>query len=459
MEQRRFSSPQKASGPKISPARHAAYQVLFRVETRDSYAAELLHSDLLKKLSAPDRGLATEIVFGVLRWQSRLDARIARASKRPSPKLDAEVQIALRIAAYQIFNLERIPQQAAVNESVELVKVARKRSAAPFVNAVLRKLASASGGIEADLAAGQADVASLAAQYAHPEWLVERWIKNFGFEKTQRICQFDQDRPVTTIRALSPSAEEQLKTEGITLAPGNIVAGARRVSSGDITQTSPWREHKVFIQDEASQLITLLVGKGIRILDCCAAPGGKTSAMAARNPTALIAACELHTHRARKMRELLADKRIHVITADARHLPFRIRFDRVLADLPCSGTGTLARNPEIKWKLQPEDIYELQARQTKILAGALQHLEAGGHLIYSTCSLEPEEGEEAVDTVLREHSELQIVPLREELTVLKRSGELVGPDPDSLIAGNYLRTFPGIHPCDGFFAALLKRIR
>jgi 16S rRNA (cytosine967-C5)-methyltransferase len=458
--QRRRIPTEKTPAPKISPSRLAAYQVLLRVETRDSYAAELLHSELLKDFSPTDRALATEIVFGVLRWQSKLDANIALASDRPYSKLDVEVRIALRIATYQMLYLERIPSRAAVNESVELVKRARKRSAAPFVNAVLRKLAGAPDATEADdLFAAQHDAAGLAGRYAHPEWLVERWIKNFGAEKAERICQFDQQRPITAIRVSSASAAHQLKREGITLEAGAIVASALRVRSGDITQSTLWREHEVFIQDEASQLVALLVGKGDRMLDCCAAPGGKASAIASRNPHAFIAACELHTHRARKMRELIMDKKIHVVAADAQHLPFRAKFDRVLADLPCSGTGTLARNPEIKWKLRIEDIDDLQSRQRKILEGSLLHLEVGGQLVYSTCSLEPEEGEEVVQVAVREHPELRIVPMRENLMKLRQAGELVWPDVDSLVAEHYLRTFPGIHPCDGFFAAVLERVR
>ncbi|HEX7959445.1 MAG TPA: RsmB/NOP family class I SAM-dependent RNA methyltransferase, partial [Terriglobales bacterium] len=210
---------------------------------------------------------------------------------------------------------------------------------------------------------------------------------------------------------------------------------------------------------EASQLVAVLVGTGNKILDCCAAPGGKTSAIATRNPNALIAACELHTHRARKMRELVVDRRVHVVAADAQRLPFGIQFDRILADLPCSGTGTLARNPEIKWKLRPEDIPDLQARQKKIILGAVQNLEAGGRLLYSTCSLEPEEGEELVEAVLRERRDLQVIPIKEQIVKLKEAGEIVWPDLDSLIVGNYLRTLPGIHPCDGFFAAVLECIR
>src|SRR5215469_12790272 len=180
------------SSPKIAPARLAAYQVLLRVETRDSYAAELLHSELLNDLSLTDRALTTEIVLGSLRWQSKLDARIAAASGRPMSRLDPEVRIVLRIAAYQILYLERIPAHAAVNDSVELVKLARKRSAVPFANAVLRKLTHASKDLESESSEQQRGVASLASQCAHPQWLVARWISKFGFESAERICRFDQ---------------------------------------------------------------------------------------------------------------------------------------------------------------------------------------------------------------------------------------------------------------------------
>ena len=451
------SRTEKKPAAKVAPARLAAYQVLLRVETRDSYAAELLHSELLRELSLSDRALATEIVLGTLRWQSKLDARIAATSGRLISKLDVEVRVALRIAAYQILHLGRIPAHAAVNDSVELMKLARKRSAAPFVNAVLRKLAGASKEIETD-SSEQRDAASLATRYAHPQWLVERWIRNFGFENADRLCQFDQQQPVTAIRIPDADADKQLKAERITVGPGAIVASAGRVISGDITRTTLRREHKIFIQDEASQLVALLLGKGNKILDCCAAPGGKTSAIAARNSNALIAACELHTHRARRMRELIGNGRIHIVAADAQKLPFSAQFDHILADLPCSGTGTLARNPEIKWKLRPEDLSDLQARQRRILKGALQNLEAGGRLLYSTCSLEPEEGEEVVEAALHEHPGLQLLPIREQLIKLKEAGEIVWPDLDSLTTGDYLRTIPGVHPCDGFFAALLEGV-
>jgi 16S rRNA (cytosine967-C5)-methyltransferase len=428
--------------------------VLLRVETRDSYAAELLHSDLLKELSTLDRALATELVMGVLRWQSLLDSRLATVSGRRTAKMDAEVRIALRLAAYQLFYLDRVPARAAVNESVELVKRSRKRSAAGFANAALRKLAEGTVPAVTDTGPGSMP-AMLATRYAHAEWLVERWIENYGAERAELICAFDQQRPVTAIRFDAPEVEERLITEGIELEPGKLVTSARRVIKGDVTQSSAWREHKVFIQDEASQLVALLVGRGKNILDCCAAPGGKTVALAARNRNSFIVASELHPHRASRMKELIGGHRVQIIAADAQRLPLCIAFDRVLADLPCSGTGTLARNPEIKWKLKPADIADLALRQKNIIHGAMQHVGSRGRLVYSTCSLEREEGEAVVNQAAQNHA-FRIVPMRDELLKLKAEREING-DVDSLVSGNFLRTIPGVHSCDGFFAAVLEK--
>jgi 16S rRNA (cytosine967-C5)-methyltransferase len=437
-----------------SPARRAAFQVLLRVETRDSYAAELLHSELLKDLSALDRALATEVVMGTLRWQSLLDSRLTAAASLAMAKMDAEVRVALRLAAYQLFYLDKVPARAAVHESVELVKRSGKRSAAGFANAVLRKLAE--GPIPTLTIDLKSPAAMLAAKYAHPEWLVERWINNYGGERAELICAVDQERPVTAIRFDAPEVEERLVREGIELEAGKVVAGARRVIKGDVTQSTAWREHEVFIQDEASQLVALLLGRSRKILDCCAAPGGKAAGLAARNRNSFIVASELHLHRARKMKELIGGQGVHIIAADAQRLPFRMRFDRVLADLPCSGTGTLARNPEIKWKLKTADLADLAERQRNILQAAMLQVTPGGRIVYSTCSLEREEGEAVIVNAIQ-NGAFRIVPMREELLKLQAEGE-VSFDVESLVSGEFLRTIPGVHPCDGFFAAVLERI-
>jgi 16S rRNA (cytosine967-C5)-methyltransferase len=441
------------SKPHVSPARSAAFDILMRVAGEDSYASELLHSSFTAQLSPADHRLTTELVMGVLRWRASLDAAIARASALPIPKLDPQILIALRLGAYQLRFLERIPPHAAIDESVELVKRARKRSAAPFVNAVLRKLLSLPHQEPSSPAKSAID---LAEHYSHPEWLVARWVKAFGLDSAEKICEYNQQIPHVSIRLRNISAEAELQKQGIQLAPGELLSSARRVLSGDLTSTESFHQGSIAIQDEASQLVALLVGGG-RILDCCAAPGGKTAILADRNPGSKITAIELHPHRARLLRRLLPADNVKVAAADARHLPFGGTFESVLVDVPCSGTGTLARNPEIKWKLRPEDLVDLKTRQIDILRSAAARVISGGHLVYSTCSLEQEENSDLVEQFLTENNSFKIVDCRETLDQLRAEGELVWPQLESLVKGPYLRTIPGVHPCDGFFAAILQK--
>jgi 16S rRNA (cytosine967-C5)-methyltransferase len=438
----------------VSPARVAAFNILLRVERESAYAVELLHGFLLDELSPVDRNLATEIVMGVLRWRSVLDEAIAYLSFTPFRKLDFEVLTALRMGVYQKQFLTKIPTHAAVNETVELVKQAKKVSAAGLVNAVMRKVKSAAYDPSASKLNG---VESLASALAHPKWLVERWLGLFGQDIAQKICEYDQRIPSTVLRISSAEDEALLAEQGIQLSPGALMATARVVTSGDLTATQLFRDGKVAAQDEGSQLVAALIGKGKRILDCCAAPGGKTAAMASRMPEAEIVATELHPHRATILRRLAPQKNVEVVTADALALPYGPDFDRVLADVPCSGTGTLARNPEIKWRLKPEDLLDLQSRQIGILRAAMRHVAPGGRLVYSTCSLEPEENEQVIAACLTAGSEFKIVPIRTELQRLQESEELVWKSTDELISGDFLRTIPGVHPCDGFFAAILEK--
>lgn len=442
----------------VSPARAAAFDILLRVEQQDAYASELLHSERLAGLSAADRALTTEIVMGVLRWQSRLDLTIAGSSSRALAKLDSQVLVALRIAAYQLLYLSRVPARAAINESVELVKRARKTSAAPFANAVLRKVAEA-GPVSSILTSAGSTPAQLADEFAHPEWLVELWVSHFGIENAAAICRHDQCVPATAIRIESDDVAYELADKGLKLAPGALLTSARIVTGGDVTHTRAFRAGRAFIQDEGSQLVALLVGAGKRLLDCCAAPGGKTAVLASRNPAAEIVAAELHPHRAKLLRQRVRAANVQVIAADALRLPLHGGFDRVLADVPCSGTGTLARNPEIKWRLNAEDLAELHTKQVAILQAALQQLAPGGRAVYSTCSLETEENEAVVDEVLRIEEGFNLLNCRSELERLQASGEFSIDDVGGLLNAPYLRTIPGVHPCDGFFAAILERER
>jgi len=443
----------------ISPARIAAFDILLRLEREDSYASELLHSSHYAILSSADHGLTTELVMGVLRWRSLLDKQIAERSSQKIARLDLEVLIALRLAAYQLLFLNRVPERAAVHESVELVKRARKRSAVPFANAVLRKFAAVTRDRDHAATIANAKMSSELADYsAHPNWLVERWIQEFGFEAAKEVCAYDQRVPVTTISVSDPAIADELRRHKIQLSPGRLLASAYRVVSGDLASTRPFRDGQVVVQDEGSQLVSLLVGQGKNILDCCAAPGGKTRTLAERNPNASIVAMDLHPHRARLLRKLVVAPNVQVIAADVRHLPLNTLFDRVLADVPCSGTGTLARNPEIKWRLRLEDLADLQARQLAILQSAMQRVSSGGRLVYSTCSLEKEENSVVVEKAMSVDRSFRVLDCRAELERLRAQGELRWEHVDSLISGLYLRTIPGLHPCDGFFAAILEKI-
>jgi 16S rRNA (cytosine967-C5)-methyltransferase len=454
----------------VSPARAAAFDILLRVERESSYASELLHSAACERLSSPDHALATELVMGVLRWRSRLDDQIAGASSQPLSKLDVEILTSLRLALYQFRRLDRVPPPAALYESVELVKRARKRSAVPFVNAVLRKLSAASSQTPSTcLEEERLSPENLARAFAHPRWLVERWTEAFGLPSAHQICKHNQSIPTTAIRLRCATGEIDRNQEKLSLTSGSIMASARRIERGDVTKTQALREGQFLIQDEASQLVAALVCSAIaesppRILDCCAAPGGKTQAIADHNPTATITAVELHPHRARLLEKLRhrhesnTAGKIQVVVADARHLPTTLLFDRVLVDVPCSGTGTLARNPEIKWRLTAADLVDFEARQSAILNSALAQVRAGGRLIYSTCSLEKEENEDVVEQALAANNSFRLLDCRTELDRLKTAGELIWPRTATLTRGPYLRTIPGIHPCDGFFAAILARM-
>ncbi len=448
-----------ASG--ISPARAAAFEVLLRVATRDSYAVELLHSNLLERLSLTDRALATELVMGVLRWQQMLDEHLQSAAGKSISRFDDEVKLALRLGAYQLLFLDRIPARAAVNESVELVKQHGKRSAGPLVNAVLRKLA---GTPRAEVPMRE-DTEGIARGYAHPLWLVQRWVENYGWEIARGICAYDQQRPATTIRA-DPSRSAADLAAGWHLEPGSLVQGAWRIISDHATQRPATPRgfsrpsslpgevfRRSVIQDEASQLVGMLA-KGATILDCCAAPGGKSAIASEQNPAALVVSADLHLHRVKLMRELTGAR--EVLAADARRLPFVKLFDCVIADLPCTGTGTLARNPEIKWRLTEEDIPRLAQLQTEILESAAALVVRGGFLVYSTCSLEPEEGESVAEDFVRQHPAFHLKPVCTRLDELVKAGKVHANAVDRLVKGPFLRTIPGVHQCDGFFAAIIE---
>lgn len=408
----------------MSPARLAAFDILMLVGAGKGNSDDLLHSAHTAKLSPEDRNLATALVLGTLRWQIALDARIQPLLQRPDQRLAEPVAIALRLGAFQILHLDRIPPHAALNESVELTRVSGHPHAAGMVNAILRKLASTKPpGRRLHESTG-----AFAERLGHPQWLVERWVANYGRAAAIKICEADQTEPAApTLFAEEPEATLPQIDDGSRLVAELAAASARNASC---------------------------------IWDACAAPGGKTLILAHRLPQAKILATDVSSRRLSAMRTRLAQylyaANITIETADATNPPGALKdFDLILADVPCSGTGTLARNPEIRHRLTPADLTRHATRQRSILRAALSRLVPGGRLLYSTCSLEPEECEQVVESVLAEKETpaitLRIQPLLNQLTILRE------PLPGATRV-NYLRTLPGTHPGDGFFAALFQRV-
>ena len=438
----------------MTPARVAAFRILLAIGKSRGNSDALLHTAQVSALSPEDRNLTTALVMGVLRWQLVLDAIIGPYLSRPSEALPVEAAIAMRLGVFQLKFLERIPVHAAINESVELVKQSPAPHTAGLVNAVLRKIAKTD-------AVNQDPVA------AHPEWMVRRWRAAYGADAVQSICEYDQSVPAATVRLADAAAAESLRTAGVELRESRLLRDARELVTGRMVDADVERGGALRIQDEGSQLIAELAGSGREILDCCAAPGGKTAILAERNPGARIIASDASAERLRTMQRLLRTRpefrAIEYRQGDAEELPKEMerRFDLVLCDVPCSGTGTLARNPEIRLRMTVDGVRQQQARQRKILRSAIRTVKPGGRLVYSTCSLEPEENEAVVNAALEEDSQFKMTDMRTRITELAAQGRLREGVQETLLARSVrngaLHLLPGTFECDGFFAAILAR--
>ena len=401
----------------ISPARRAAFDILREVEA-GAFSSILLANEE-PKLKAVDRALTHELVLGVLRWQLWLDKLIEHFTKRGVESLDLPVRIALRLGLYQLRFLTRIPASAAVNESVNLVRSAKVSSASAFVNAVLRRSIREGG---YDPAAEVRDpIEKLAVETSHPKWLVQRWVEEFGSDEAEAFARANNLVPPTAFRVVGQDFEEVLErlreAHGI-VEPSAVAEDAWRVSGASSVVRELAASGAIYLQDEASQLVaqTVNLQPGERALDLCAAPGGKTTLMAARvgkNSTArnsaLIVASDLSEKRLETVVRTSALhnlSQIKFLRADAaQSLPFENSvFDRILIDAPCSGTGTLRRNPEIRWRISEADIAELAAQQKLFLHQGARVLKPGGQLVYSTCSVERDENEDVIGAFLERHT-------------------------------------------------------
>lgn len=442
-----------AKSSPISPARLAALEILLRVE-EGAYASILLNSRE-EELNNLDRSLTHELVMGVLRWQLWLDRLIEHYSGRQVSDLDAAIRIILRIGLYQLRFLSRIPDSAAVNESVNLVKRARLRSAAPFVNAILRR---ATREPEVDPAAGIEDpVERVAVDTSHPPWLIERWSNSLGREEARRFAKANNEPAPVAFRVVTTRADEaevltQLREAGAELTPSTIARNAWRISGASNVLSQLVSAGLVYIQDDASQLVSEVLDAraGSRVLDLCAAPGSKTTQIADNaDDSALLVAADFHEHRLKTListAQAQGLRSIETVTLNGlQPLPFaEASFDRVLVDAPCSGTGTLRRNPEIRWRISPGDIEDLSTRQKQLLQNAARALKPGGRLVYSTCSVEPDENEVVTQAFLEKNRSFEAVEL--------------GINPSLVSSLGTARTWPQREGTDGFFIAAFNRI-
>ena len=443
----------------MTPARLAAARVLIAVERgRTSLAAELerARADIEE---TRDRGLLLEIAAGVLRWRRALDASLAACSKRPLADLEAGVRAVLRSGAYQLLHLDRIPSHAVVHEAVNTVRALGHPRAAGFVNAVLRSLMrmktvplpgrSETGGA----------LAYLGITLSHPDWLVTRWLKRYGFEATEKWCLFNNEPSDVAVRPAPGVQLEALASDltaaGIESHAGALVRDCLRLPAGSLGRLDADTRAKLIVQEEASQLVAHAVAArpGERILDMCAAPGGKSIVMAeAMQQRGLLVAADLRPNRLAMLKATTTRFGVpaRVVAADARApLPFGATFDRVLLDAPCSGLGTLRRDPDLKWSRTEADLARLAKDAAGMLAQAAEAVRDGGLIVYATCSSEPEENEAVVEAFLRSHPRFALERPAPGSNVLEMNRVV-----DET---GYLRTLPFRDGLDAFFAAALRR--
>lgn len=449
----------------IAPARVAAYEVLSAVSSGDADLPTAIASARARLHDERDRALASDIATGVQRRRAALDYIIAAFSKRTIERLDPEIVEILRLSAYQLLHHSRVPASAVVDDAVNLARRAGKRSGAGFVNAVLRTISRHRQSLPlpprpVDLADRAAALDYFSITLSHPRWLVERWYDRFGFDATETWLTFNNSPAPVTLRAntlrirrddfAGRLAGDRIVVRPTRFAPDGFIVEQGRPLSGAGADAG-W----FVVQDEASQLVPLLAGAhpGPTVLDACASPGGKTTALAAAmRDSGLLIACDVRHRRMELLRRTVAAcgaTRVRLVQADLlMPLPFTRRFDCVLVDAPCSGLGILRRDPDIRWRRRESDLPLLAAAELRMLGQAADAVAAGGRLIYATCSSEPEEDEAVADAFLAGASQFAAIDARH-----------AAPDlPAAVVdARGHLRTLPHVHGLEAFFGAVFQR--
>ena len=449
----------------IAPARIAAYEVLRRVALGRSDLASTVSSvrDSLK--DDRDRSLATDIAVGTVRWRGTLDHLIAHAAKRALDRLDDEVVDILRMSAYQLLHLTRVPASAVVDDAVNLTKKAGKKSASGLVNAVLRTISRSRTALALpprplDAANRAAVLDYLSITLSHPRWLVERWLDRVGFERTEAWLIFNNAPAPLTLRVVqSRTTREmllsQLAAKGVDAHQANYAPEGIIIDRGNLREEAIRGEF--LVQDEASQVVCLLAGAspGPTVLDMCASPGGKATAIAsALHDGERLVACDVRDRRLSLLRRTVSAvgaTNVRLVQVDARRpLPFHSVFSTVFVDAPCSGLGTLRRDPDIRWRRTEADLPALATTQREMLANAATVVSAGGRLVYSTCSSEPEENEHVVADFLTHH------PSFSQVSAAEAHGAIAA---DLVDVHGHLRTEPDRHGLELFFGAVFERSR
>lgn len=408
-----------------------------------------------------DRAFITELVYGTLRWKGRIDWIISRVSRVKSERLERFILNLLRLGTYQLLFMDRVPGSAAVNESVKIAKAGGRRDAAGFVNAVLRGISDQSVDMELPEAK---DAFSISICHSHPLWLVERWTRKFGTHETIALCMANNRTPPLSLRTNSlrtgrAQSLEVLKREIPRAVPSPFSPEGILIDPPvPLSRVPRFQEGWFQVQDEASQLVGHIVDPrpGERILDACAAPGGKTTHLAQlMNNRGRIYAVDISSRRLSLLRENCHRLGINIVKAVKSDLTKPIapgswgECDRILLDAPCSGLGTLWRNPDIKWKRMEEEIYRFREVQRAMLEHVAPRLKKGGILVYGICTLTTEENEEVVEAFMEDHRAFEREDLR---LVLPQSMEsFIGTD-------GFFRSFTHRHGMDGFFAARLRKI-
>ncbi len=465
----------------IAAARLAAFQVLIRVDTGGAHLPSALAEVRASLVDDRDQALTSEIAIGTLRWQGELDYLIARVARRPVDRLDREVLVALRMAVYQLRHLDRVPAPAIVSDAVDLTRRAGKTSAAAFVNGTLRTLQRqrSSLGLPArptmDPTSGppgqsppspqlpqtrhEAALDYLSITLSHPRWLARRWLGRLGLAEAEAWAEFNNRAAPLTLRVNRLSIDRgeliaRLAAEGVEVEPTRFAPDGLVTIRGNPLSTAHAQADLFVAQDEASQLVAHLtdVKPGEMVLDVCASPGGKTTAMAGMmRDRGLIAAADVRPRRIRLLRDAVrrsGARSVRIVRSDAtRAVPFAPIFDCVLVDAPCSGLGTIRREPDIRWRQREADLAGLASRQLAMLTHAAAATAAGGRVVYATCSSEPEENEEVVARFLESHPGFRTVTARPEALDLYALIDAAG----------HLRTSPTRHGLEAFFGAVMQR--